>query len=305
MKNSKFPLKYSKNVYNALENKKPIVAIESTIFAHGLPPKVNLECALQVEETIKKLDVTPAIIAINNGYINIGCEPELLNILTSSNDIEKVSTRDVMPLLLSKRCGATTVAGTIVCAAAAKINIMVTGGIGGVHKDVNRSNDISADLNELSRNSIAVVCSGVKSILDIRKTLEYLETLGIPIIGFKTDTFPSFYSLDSGFKTTYHTHSYKEIAYIIEKQKLLNRAIIITNPPPKSSAINSEDINKWTDIALIEVKKNNITGHKITPYILKRLRELSGGSTLKTNMDLILENSKLSSLIAKNLKIII
>ncbi|PPR76900.1 MAG: Pseudouridine-5'-phosphate glycosidase [Alphaproteobacteria bacterium MarineAlpha2_Bin1] len=297
-----FPIKISPEVNYALNNNQPIVAIESTIFAHGLPYPANIECAQEIKNIIKKNGATPAIIILDNGFINIGCNNDQLNKISTSQNIEKVSTREISTILVSKKCGATTVAGTIVCATAAKINIMVTGGIGGIHSNFNNSHDMSTDLFELSRNKVSVVCSGIKSILDIPKTLEHLETLGIPIIGYKSNIFPSFYSSDSGFYNTYNAKTYDEIALIINYHKSVKGGIIITNPPPEKYSIDNNKINKWTKIASQEAESMNISGKKLTPFILKRLREMSENKTLKTNIELIYDNAKIASQIAVSQK---
>ena len=298
-----FPLKFSPEVAKALKNNKPVVAIESTIFAHGLPSPDNYNCALEIENIIKNNGATPAVIILDQGYINIGCDKKLLEKISLDQNIVKVSTRDIAPTLVSKKCGATTVAGTIICATAANINLMVTGGIGGIHSNYNHSHDMSTDLIELGRNKVSVVCSGVKSILDIPKTLEFLETLGIPIVGYKTNLFPSFYSTDSGLLNSFNAQSYDEIALLIDYHKSIQGGIIIANPPPKEFSIDPKKINKWTLKAFQEAKSMNITGNKITPFILKRLREMSDNKTLHTNIRLIYDNAKLASLIAVSQKI--
>lgn len=301
MAQSIIPLKISSTVDLAIKNKDPIVAVESTIFAHGLPKPLNLDCALQIEKIIINEGATPAIIAIHEGYVNIGCEIELLKSITNGDNVEKVSTRDIAATLISKKCGATTVAGTIVCAAAANIDIMVTGGIGGVHRNVNNTHDISADLTELQRNKVTVVCSGVKSILDVSRTLEALETAGVPVIGYKTDSFPCFFSSDSGFSTSYNAESSEKIALLINQHAPLGGGIVVANPPPKKTALSLNQVNKWTDIAHKEADSLKLTGKKLTPFLLKRLTELSKNKTLKTNIDLVFENAKIASAIAVSL----
>ncbi len=293
-----FPIKFSPEVSHALNNNYPVVAIESTIFAHGLPYPMNLECAQEINNIILDNGATPAIIILDSGFINIGCNNKLLKKITNNQNIVKVSTREISTTLVSNKCGATTVAGTIVCANAANINIMVTGGIGGIHSNFKHTHDMSTDLIELSRNKISVVCSGIKSILDIPKTLEYLETIGIPIIGFNTEKFPSFYSTDSGFLNTYNAKSFDEIALIIDNHKEIKGGVIITNPPPEKYSIDNEKIKKWTKRAIEEADNMNITGNKLTPYILKRLREISNNKTLKTNIELIYDNARIASNIA-------
>lgn len=301
MNQQKLPLKASPTINIAMKNQEPIVAIESTIFAHGLPRPINLECALQIEEIIKNEGAVPAIIAIDKGHINIGCEIDLLEKITSNQNIEKVSTRDIAYTLISKKLGATTVAGTITCASEANIDVMVTGGIGGIHRNVNNTHDISADLTELQRNKVAVVCSGIKSILDVPKTLEALETLSIPVIGYKTESFPCFFSSDSGYPTSYNAESTEEIAHIINQHASLNGGILVANPPPKITALDLKKVNKWTEIAQKEADNLKISGKQLTPFLLKRLTELSKNKTLKTNIDLVCENAKIASKIAVSL----
>jgi len=296
------PIKISTKVKNALKNNLPIVAIESTIFAHGLPYPTNYQCAKEVENTIIDNGAIPAITIIDDGFINIGINEKLLKKITHNKNVEKVSSRDISTTLFKKNCGATTVAGTIICASLANIDLMVTGGIGGIHRDFDQSHDMSADLIEISRNKVSVVCSGIKSILDVPRTLEHLETLGIPIISYQTEFFPSFYSTNSGISSSYNAKTYNEIALIIKYHNFLNRGIIVANPPPEDSAIDSKKVNEWTILAQKEATNMQISGKKITPYILKRLRELSQNKTLDVNIDLIIENAKLAALIALSKK---
>lgn len=292
-------------VKNALYKGLPIVALESTIISHGMPYPQNLETALHVEQILREKGVVPATTAILNGKIKVGLtEKEVVHLAKSGPKIVKASRRD-LPYLLSKNIdGATTVASTMIAANLAGIRIMATGGIGGVHRRASESFDISADLQELAHTNVAVVCAGIKSVLDIGLTLEYLETFGVPVIGYKTSELPAFYTQKSGFKVNFKIDTAREIAAMLSiKWGLsLNGGVLITNPIPKEKELAFEEIQKAIEEALVEEKKRGIKGKESTPFLLDKVRELTSGSSLKANIELVYNNVGLSADIAKEYK---
>ncbi|MFN8575786.1 MAG: pseudouridine-5'-phosphate glycosidase [Candidatus Sericytochromatia bacterium] len=291
----------SDEVKNALDNKNPIVALESTIISHGMPYPENMNTAIDVENLIRNLGVTPATIGIINGIIKIGLTSSELEFFSQSKDIEKVSRRDFPHILSMKKNGATTVAGTMICADMVGIKVFVTGGIGGVHRGVEKSWDISADLTELMNTNVAVVCAGVKSILDINKTLEYLETSGVPIIGYRTNDFPAFYTSKSGSKVDFRYDNDKNIAEFLNiKWKMnLKGGVIIANPIPESDSLDEKIINQAIEQALEECDLNSIQGKNITPFLLSKIKSITEGKSLKANIALIKNNAKVGALISK------
>lgn len=292
-------------VKNALYKGLPIVALESTIISHGMPYPQNLETALHVEQILREKGVVPATTALLNGKIKVGLtEKEVVHLAKSGPKIVKASRRDLPYLLLKNIDGATTVASTMIAAHLAGIRIMATGGIGGVHRGASESFDISADLQELAHTNVAVVCAGIKSVLDIGLTLEYLETFGVPVIGYKTSELPAFYTQKSGFKVNYKMNTAKEIAAMLSiKWGLsLNGGVLITNPIPKEKELAFEVIQKAIKEALVEEKKRGIKGKESTPFLLDKVRELTGGSSLKANIELVYNNVGLSADIAKEYK---
>lgn len=288
------------DVENALSKKQPVLALESTIIAHGMPYPENIEFARKAEALVRKYDVVPATIAIINGKVHIGLDDEQLDILANSKNVDKVAVRDIALAVTQKLTGATTVSATMHLAHLAGIDVFATGGIGGVHRNAETTFDISQDLIELSRTPMIVVSAGVKAILDIPKTLEYLETNAVPVIGYQTNEFPAFYSASSGSKLSACCPSAAEIATIFKTHQELNinSALLVANPVPQSDEIPKKIIDEYIDTALAEYLKKNIVGKKVTPFLLKKIVELSAGESLKTNIALALNNVNLGAQIA-------
>lgn len=293
-------LTFSNEVAAAKEEGKPIVALESTIISHGMPYPENVEMAKRCEQIIRDNGATPATIALMNGKIKIGLDERDLQELGTNSKVEKVSRRDFPYILAAKKIGATTVAATMIAAKLANISVFATGGIGGVHREGEITMDISADLQELARTSVAVVCAGAKSILDIGRTLEYLETNGVPVIGFKTNKFPSFYSRDSEFNVDFRLDATSEVADVMAiKWNLgLDGGLIIANPVPAQSEFPYKQIEVITQQALAEAKEKGITGKNVTPFLLGKIKELTGGKSLETNIALVFHNAKVAAQIA-------
>ncbi|ATA59692.1 pseudouridine-5'-phosphate glycosidase [Geobacillus stearothermophilus] len=296
-------LVFSEEVAQAKAEQKPIVALESTIISHGMPYPENVQTAKAVEQIIRDRGAVPATIAILNGNIKIGLTEDELEQLGTSRDVEKVSRRDLPYVVAMKKHGATTVAGTMICAEMAGIRVFATGGIGGVHRGAEQTMDISADLQELSRTNVAVVCAGAKSILDLGLTLEYLETHGVPVIGYQTDVLPAFYSRTSPFRVDYRLDSVEEIAQFIEtKWKLgLNGGVVIANPVPKEEELEESYITAIIEQALNEAEEKHITGKAVTPFLLDRVKTLTGGKSLKANIALVKNNAALAADLAREL----
>lgn len=293
-------LEYSTEVAAARDAGKPLVALESTIISHGMPYPENLKTAQALEADVRQQGAVPATIAIMDGRIRIGLDAEALEHLAQAQDVVKVSRRD-FPLVLSQgKMGATTVAATMIAASMAGIQIFATGGIGGVHREGELSMDISADLAELAQTSVAVVCAGAKSILDIGRTLEYLETQGVPVIGYGHDRFPAFYTRDSGFGVDARLDSPEAVAKMLKtKWDLgLKGGAIIANPVPEADAMQPEIIDAIIDQALKEAKAQGIGGKAVTPFLLNRVKELSAGHSLVTNIALVRNNARLAAQIA-------
>ncbi len=287
----------------ALNKNRPIVALESTIISHGMSYPENIVSAKKSEETIRNEDVVPATIAILKGRIKVGLTEDELNYMGENKTIRKASRRD-MSMILSKRIdGATTVATTMLIANLAGIKIFATGGIGGVHRNAQKTFDISADLMELANTNVGVVCAGAKSILDIGLTLEYLETQGVPVIGYKTTDFPAFYTRKSGFKVDYKADSYKEIAQALKIKWDLNLkgGMVISNPIPEEFEMDKDLIDKVINDAVLEAEKNGIRGKDITPFILSRVHDVTEGKSLQANKELVYNNAKVAANIAKEL----
>ncbi len=287
-------------VQEALSNNIPVVALESTIISHGMPYPKNVETAIQVETAVRENGAIPATIAIFNGTCHIGLTKEELEYFGNAKEVWKVSLRD-MPYVLSKNLyGATTVAATMRIADMAGIKIFVTGGIGGVHRGGETSMDISADLTEMAQTSVAVISAGIKSILDIGLTLEYLETKGIPVVTYGEDEFPSFYSRKSGFTSPLRLNSPREIATLLDtKWKIgLNGSVLIANPIPAEQEIEADEMEVHIQQALTAVKKKNIIGKNITPFLLQYIAEHTKGESLEANISLIKHNAKVGAEIA-------
>ena len=279
---------------------KPIVALESTIISHGMPYPQNVRTAREVEQIIRDAGAVPATIAVIAGKICIGLSDEQLELLGSSPDAMKVSRRDLAYVLAQARLGATTVAATMICAQLAGIEVFVTGGIGGVHRGAETSYDISADLQELAQTSVAVVCAGVKSILDIGLTLEYLETHGVPVISVGQPGFPAFFTRDSGFQADFQIDSPEDQAAFIRTKWQLGLAggIVVSNPVPADAAMAPAEIDAIITQALGEAASQNVTGKKVTPFLLGRIKELTEGRSLATNIALVKHNALIGARLA-------
>lgn len=299
-------LEFSQEVTEALKNNKPIVALESTIIAHGMPYPKNLETALEIEEIVRQNGAIPATIAILEGNFNIGLNPTQIKHLAQSSGVIKVSRRDIPFAVSQKKTGATTVASTMILAEKAGIKIFATGGIGGVHRESDISMDISADLIELARTDVAVICAGVKSILDIPKTLEFLETYGIPVITVNSDEFPAFYTRESGIKTPQRLNIPFDIAQLLNAKwkHNLTGGVLIANPIEKEFSMDKNAIDAAIEKALKAAKKRNITGKEITPFLLKKITEITDGNSLNSNISLVKNNAKLAAKIAVQLNLI-
>ena len=293
-------LDFHPDVENALKNKLPIVALESTIISHGMPYPKNIETALMVEETVRSNKAVPATIAIIKGRLKIGLTEEEIEFLATNKEIKKISRRDLAVAVSQKLSGSTTVASTMIIANLAKIAVFATGGIGGVHRGAETTLDISADLDELSRTNVCVVCAGAKSILDIGLTLEYLETKGVPVIGYKTSELPAFYSTKSGFNVDYRIDAAADIANILKTKwdLSLSGGVLVANPIPVASELESSVMNEAINLAIIEADNENITGKKITPYLLSKVNEITKGKSLVANIKLIKNNADLAAKIA-------
>ncbi len=293
-------LVYSSEVKAALADAKPVVAMESTIISHGMPYPQNVKMAGTVEQIIRDNGATPATIAIMDGKIRIGLEPEDLQTLATAEDVAKVSRRDLAEILAAGKTGATTVATTMICAHYAGIKVFVTGGIGGVHRGVEHTMDISADLEELGKTPVTVVCAGAKAILDLPRTLEYLETKGVPVIGYQTDVFPAFYSATSDYKLNSRADTTAEIAERMKYAEILGLAggAVVTVPVPKVHEIPHAEIDGIIEQALAEMEQAGISGKDATPFLLAKIVELTDGRSLKTNIQLVYNNAKVGARIA-------
>ncbi|MBC3870631.1 pseudouridine-5'-phosphate glycosidase [Undibacterium oligocarboniphilum] len=293
-------LVFSDEVRAAKMTGKPVVALESTIISHGMPYPQNVQTAREVEQIIREQGAVPATIAVMEGKIHIGLSDADLIRLGQSADAIKVSRRDLAYVLASRQLGATTVAATMICAALADIQVFVTGGIGGVHRGAETSFDISADLQELAQTSVAVVCAGAKSILDLGLTLEYLETYGVPVVSIGQRAFPAFFTRDSGYSADFQLDSAEQQAdFIHTKWQLgLRGGIVIANPVPEEDAMPRAEIEQITVQALQEAAQQGIGGKAVTPFLLARIKELSGGRSLATNIALVKNNARAGAKLA-------
>lgn len=294
-------MRISKEVLNALKNGQPVVALESTIISHGMPYPKNVETALMVEDTIRQLGVVPATIGVINGEPVVGMNKDEIEQFGKRNDVIKVSRRDLPIAYANKLWAATTVAATMIIANDAGIEVFVTGGIGGVHRGAQETMDISADLQELAKTNVTVICAGAKSILDLPLTLEYLETMGVPVLGYKTKELPAFYTAHSGLNVDYQINSALEAAKIIKAKRdnHLHGGVLITNPIPSEYAMDKDVIDQAIEKALLEANKLGIKGKETTPFLLKTIVELTGGDSLESNIRLIINNAKVGAEIAK------
>ncbi len=290
----------SPEVQAALTQGKAVVALESTIISHGMPYPDNVKTALELEEIIRQQGAVPATIAILGGQIKVGLSRDEVEMLGKAKDVEKVSRRD-LPFVVAKGLnGATTVASTMIIAALAGIRVFATGGIGGVHRRAQQTFDISADLTELARTDVAIVCAGAKSILDIGLTLEVLETYGVPVAGYQTDEFPAFYTRVSGYRVDYRCDSAAEVADALKtKWDLgLRGGVVVANPVPTASEIDAELITKAIDQALASCEEKGVSGKETTPFLLAKVKEITGGQSLITNIALVKNNAKVAADIA-------
>ena len=290
----------SEEIQNSIKENGPVVALESTIISHGMPFPQNLETALEVESIIRKEGAIPATIAVVEGRIKIGLSNLELEQFAQGTKTVKVSSRDVPLVLSQKQDGGTTVAATMICARMAGISVFVTGGIGGVHRGSEKTMDISGDLMELARTNVAVVCAGIKSILDIPRTLEYLETQGVPVIGYRTDEFPAFYTTTSGYSVQSRINTAEEIARCMKvKWELgLEGGMVIANPVLREDAMDEEVIEEAITKSLKEASEKGIDGKAVTPFLLERISQLTDGESLKTNIALVCNNALVGAKIA-------
>lgn len=291
-------------VKEALDNNKPVIALESTIISHGMPYPKNVETALEVERIVKEAGCVPATIGIIHGKLKIGLTSEEIEILGKEGlKVTKVSRRDIPYVVANKLNGATTVAGTMIASHLAGIKIFATGGIGGVHRGAQTTMDISADLDELSKTSVAVICAGAKSILDLKLTLEYLETKGVPVLGYKTKELPAFFTSKSGFELDYKMNSAKEIADLLNtKWSLgLEGGVVIANPIPHEFEMDAKLIEDVIEKAVEKAESLGIHGKDTTPFLLDEIQKVTGGNSLEANIHLVFNNVKLACEIAKNM----
>lgn len=290
------------DIKEAIEADKPVVALESTILSHGMPYPENLEFARNVEKIIKEEGAVPATIAIIGGKIKVGLSDEELEIMCKAENVGKVSRRDLPIYISTGKTGATTVTTTMIGASMAGIKFFATGGLGGVHREAQQTFDISADLQELAHTSVAVICAGAKAILDLNLTMEYLETFGVPVLGLRTDYLPAFYSKSSGLKLDYNCKDEKEVAAIVKAkwEMGLDGGVVIGNPIPDEYAMPNEEINVYIEKALQMCKEKGIKGKDTTPFLLATVKDLTGGDSLKANLELAYNNARAAARIAKS-----
>jgi len=293
-------VRLSPEVRDALAARRPVVALESTIISHGMPWPRNMETALAAEAIAREAGVVPATIALMDGRIAVGLERPDLERLATEKGVLKASRRDLAWALASRRTAATTVAATMIAARQAGVDVFATGGIGGVHRGASETFDISADMQELAATSVCVVSAGAKAILDLPKTLEVLETLGVPVVGFQTSEFPAFYSRQSGLPLFLRADSPAEIARMLAAQRSLGLAqgILVANPVPAEHEIPRARIDEWIGVAMARLEEQNVKGKEVTPFLLSRIVELSGGASLETNVRLFHNNVRLGCRIA-------
>lgn len=300
-------IEYSKEVQEAIEQGKPIVALESTIISHGMPYPENVETAKQCEKIVRDNGSVPATIAILNGKLKVGLsEEELIFLGKEGTNIHKTSRRDIAYNVANKINGATTVSATMYIASLANVKVFATGGIGGVHRGAETTMDISADLEELAMTNVTVVCAGAKSILDLGLTLEYLETKGVPVVGYQTKTLPAFYTRESDFEVNFKVDTPKDIANFmkVKEDLALKGGMLVTNPIPEELSMPKEFIADAIDNAIDEMNKLGIVGKETTPYLLGKIVEITKGKSLESNIGLVYNNCKLASQIALELNLL-
>lgn len=293
-------LEFSKEVQEAIKNEVPIVALESTIISHGMPYPQNIEMAERCEEIVRENGAVPATIAIMDGKIKIGLSKEDLNTLATAKNVAKVSRRDFAAVIAKGEIGATTVASTMICAEMAGIKFFVTGGIGGVHRGFEETMDVSADLEELCKTNVNVICAGAKSILDIPRTLEYLETKGVPVIGYKTDQLPAFFSRESGLKLAIRKDSLNEIARIINTKDALELSggTVIANPISEDGQLDKDYIDSIINEAIESANEEGVSGKEMTPFLLSKIVDKTNGKSLEANISLVFNNADIGSKLA-------
>jgi pseudouridine-5'-phosphate glycosidase len=293
-------IRLSEKIAEAIRLKKPVVALESTIISHGMPYPDNVKTALQVEKVLTDLGVIAATIGIIDGVGVIGMSAEEIELFGKQKNIQKVSRRDLPIVYANHQWGATTVATTMILAKQAGIDVFATGGIGGVHRSGHETFDISADLQELAMTDITVVCAGAKSILDIGLTLEYLETHGVPVLGFQTKQFPAFFVQDSGFQASHEVKDAEEVARImvVKKEEGLRGGTLVAVPIPAIHAMKKQTMDRAIKQAIKDCEIEKVIGANITPFLLKRVNELTGGESLASNIALIENNARVAGLIA-------
>ena len=293
-------LDIKEEIRRALENNQPVVALESTIISHGMPYPQNVEMAKKVEAIIRSQGAVPATIAIMNGKNKIGLTDEDLEVFAKSKEVAKVSRRDLASIVAKKSLGATTVASTMMCAEMAGIKFFVTGGIGGVHRGYEETLDVSADLEELAQTNVNVICAGAKAILDLPRTMEFLETKGVPVVGYQTNVLPAFYTRTSNIKLPLSVENVEELAAMIHvKEELsLKGGVLVANPIPESDSLDETYINQIIDNAIEQSFKDGISGKDTTPYLLKTIVEKTNGKSLEANLALVYNNAKVGAKLA-------
>jgi pseudouridylate synthase len=290
-------------VAEALASNVPVVALESTIISHGMPFPRNLETARKIEAVVRSNGAVPATIALFDGAAQVGLDDAALSRLARESNVAKVSRRDIGAILASRQMGATTVAATMLIADQAGIRVFATGGIGGVHRGIGQTLDISADITELGRTGVAVVCAGAKSILDLPNTLEALETAGVPVIGYQTNEFPAFFSRSSGLPVSVRLDTPSDIAAMLHAHWGIgmNAGVVVANPISRDDALPFTDVDRIVAEGLAAIDAQGVAGKDITPFLLAYLNEASGGATLKANISLVLSNAALAAQIATSL----
>jgi pseudouridylate synthase len=294
-------LEISRDVKDALDENKPVVALESTIISHGMPYPQNVETALKMEAVVRENGAVPATIAILNGKLKVGLSVDEIDYLGRKGlDVIKTSRRDIPYIVSKKLDGATTVASTMIIAEMAGIKVFATGGIGGVHRGAQETFDVSADLQELSKTNVAVVCAGAKSILDIGLTLEYLETQGVPVLGYKTKELPAFYTRKSGHDVDFKMESPQEIAEFLDVKFGMNLkgGVVVANPIPAEFQMDYDVINNAINDSIKEAASKGIKGKESTPFLLSKVKEMTGGDSLNSNIQLVFNNGRLAAQIA-------